>query len=206
MQRGKRVAERPANVAALAAIPPSEPARPTGWAKYPLLRWVASTWVVLHFTAIVVAAASAGPTYSGLVGGVWTVFRPYLQIFYLNHGYQFFAPEPAPSTLLDYEVEAADGTVVARGRVPNQSLWPRLLYQRYLLLTEHIAVAPPDLQRHWYISYARHLCRRYGAAKVRLTRLTHVPPNMEMVRNGTRLDDPETYEEASLGTFACGEF
>jgi hypothetical protein len=61
-------------------------------------------------------------------------------------------------------------------------------------------------QKHWYESYARHLCRRYGAAKVRLTRLTHYPPSIEMFKNGTRLDDPLNYEESSLGAFSCGDY
>jgi hypothetical protein len=211
MKRRRGAAEQPSKASAGPPAPPVQPAgpaaaTPTGLARYRFVRWVASLWALLHFTAIVAAAASSGPTYSGLVGGVWTCFRPYLQIFYLNHGYQFFAPEPAPSTLLDFEVEAADGTIVARGRVPDSSLRPRLLYQRYLLLTEHIAVAPPMLQKHWYISYARHLCRRYGAAKVRLTRLTHYAPTMEMFKNGTPLDDPVNYREESLGTFSCADY
>jgi hypothetical protein len=211
MKRGRGGAVQASKARAEPARLPGPSAKPagggpTGWAKNRFVRWIASLWVLFHFTAIVAAAGSSGPTCSGLVGGVWSCFRPYLQVFYLNHGYQFFAPEPAPSTLLDYEVEASDGAVVARGRVPDSSLRPRLLYQRYLLLTEHIAVAPPMLQQHWYISYARHLCRRYGAAKVRLTRLTHYPPTMEEFQNGTRLDDPMNYQEQSLGTFSCGEY
>jgi hypothetical protein len=157
-----------------------------------------------HFSAILAAAASVGPT-SELIVEIWRVFRPYLQFFFLNHGYNYYAPEPAPSTLLDYEVEGPDGSIVARGRLPNRGLWPRLLYHRYLLLTEHIAVAPPMWQHHWYNSYARHLCRKHGGAKVRLTRLTHSPPTMGMVRDGTRLDDPVTYMEMPLGEFRCGD-
>jgi hypothetical protein len=169
-----------------------------------LLRWVGTVFVVAHFSALLSAAGSVGPT-SELITEVWRVFRPYLQFFFLNHGYNYYAPEPAPSTLLDYEVEGTDGSIITRGRLPNHGIWPRLLYHRYLLLTEHIAVAPPMWQHHWYRSYARHLCRKYGGAKVRLTRLTHSPPTMGMVRDGTRLDDPVTYMEMPLGEFACGE-
>lgn len=169
------------------------------------VRWVATLAVLFHFSAVLAAAGSVGPT-SDLVYNIWSVFRPYLQFFHLNHGYNFFAPEPAPSTLLDYEVAAEDGTVIAHGRLPNHSLWPRLLYHRHLLLTEHIFVAPPPLQKHWYASYARHLCRKYGASKVTLTRLTHFPPTMGMVRDGTRLDDDVTYEKMPLGTFSCADY
>jgi len=167
------------------------------------VRWAANLWLVWHFAAVLAAAGSVGPT-SDLVVAAWKVFRPYLLVLYLNHGYNFFAPQPAPSTLLSFQAERADGTVV-RGRIPDRSLEPRLLYHRYLLLTEHIAVAPADMQEHWYRSYARHLCHKYRAAKVRLTRITHYPPTMEMVRNGARLDEPFSYEEMFVGEFSCTE-
>ena len=67
--------------------------------------------------------------------------HPYLQILYLNHGYQFFAPEPGESTLLAFEAERDDGTVV-RGRIPDRTTWPRLLYHRHFMLTEHMSDAP----------------------------------------------------------------
>ena len=168
-----------------------------------VLRWAANLWVILHFTAILSAAGSVGPT-SGLVIAVWSVFRPYLQALYLNQGYNFFAPEPVPSTLLTFEAQHDDGTV-ERGRIPDPSIHPRLLYHRYLLLTEHIGIAPPDLAENWYASYARHLCHKYRAAQVRLKRLTHFPQPMEFVRNGTRLDERSTYDERDLGVFSCGD-
>ncbi len=181
---------------------------PAEWRPPPadrFLRWVGTLFVLGHFTAILAAASSVGPA-SELVFQIWSVCRPYLQLFYLNHGYNFYAPEPVPSTLLDYVVEAADGTVVASGRIPDHSLWPRLLYQRQLLLTEHIPVAQPAWQKNWCARIARHLCRKYGAATVRLTRLTHSPPTMEMVRQGFGLDDPVTYVEEPAGEFSCGDF
>jgi hypothetical protein len=168
-----------------------------------LLRWGVNFWVVFHFAAVIAAAGSAGPT-SDLVLAGWRLFRPYLQLFYLNHGYNFFAPQPVPSILLDFEAVRDDGTVVG-GRIPNRTIQPRLLYHRYLLLTEHIGVAPSDLQSNWYKSYARHLCHKYGAKRVSLTRVTHFPPTMEMVRNGMRLDAPWSYEEMFAGDFECGE-
>jgi hypothetical protein len=169
-----------------------------------LLRWAVNFWVLFHFAAVIAAAGSVGPT-SDLVLAGWRLFRPYLQFFYLNHGYNFFAPQPVPSTLLNFEAVRDDGSVVT-GRIPDRQTQPRLLYHRYLLLTEHIGVAPPDLQPNWYKSYARHICRKYGATRVSLTRLTHFPPTMEMVRNGTRLDESWSYEEMFVGDFSCHEF
>jgi hypothetical protein len=134
----------------------------------------------------------------------WQLFRPYLQALYLNHGYNFFAPEPAPTTMLAYEVERDDGSII-RGRTLDRSVQPRLLYHRYLLLTEHLGLAPPDKLEHWYRSYARHLCRKYGGKRVGLTRITHYPPSMEMVRNGATLDEPFSYEEMFAGDYLCDE-
>jgi len=153
--------------------------------------------------AILAAAGSVGPT-SGLVIAVWSLFRPYLQALYLNQGYNFFAPEPVPSTLLTFEAEREDGTV-ERGRIPDRSIQPRLLYHRYLLLTEHLGIAPPDQEENWYTSYAAHLCHKYRAARVRLKRLTHFPTPMELVRNGLPLDNRSSYDERDLGVFSCGD-
>ncbi len=169
-----------------------------------LVRWGVNFWIVFHFAAVIAAAGSVGHTSELILAG-WRVFRPYLQLLYLNQGYNFFAPQPAPSTLLNFEALRDDGTVL-NGRIPDRTIQPRLLYHRYLLLTEHIGVAPTGLQSNWYKSYARHLCKKYGAKRVSLTRLTHYAPTMEMVRNGTRLDESWSYEHAFVGDFECSEF
>jgi hypothetical protein len=136
---------------------------------------------------------------------VWRVFRPYLLVLYLNHGYNFFAPEPTPSTLLKFEAKGPNGTVLKRGQIPDPSLQPRLFYHRHLLLTEHIAIAPPDVQAAWFNSYARHLCHKYRAASVHLTHIIHYPPFMESVRDGVGLGDSTSYSETDLGDFSCGD-
>jgi hypothetical protein len=161
-------------------------------------------WLVFHIAAVIIAPASVPPS-SDLVRSAWTLFQPYLQALYLNHGYHFFAPEPGESTLLAFEAELSDGTVVL-GRIPNFAIQPRLLYHRHFMLTEHMAMAPPALQELWYSSYARHLGHKYGAARVGLTRLTHRLPSPEMVRAGTGLDDPRSYVEQPLGVFRCDGF
>jgi hypothetical protein len=168
-----------------------------------MLRYCINVWVVLHFTAIIAAAGSIGPA-PGYVLKVWWVFHPYLEFLFLNHGFNFYAPEPSSSMIMEFEAVRADGSTVT-GQIPDRALRPRLLYQRHLLLTEHISLAPIDDRRPWYQSYARHLCRKYGAAKVHLTLVSHMPMPMEMVRNGGRLDDPITYTKLDLGEFSCDE-
>jgi hypothetical protein len=179
------------------ATPPRRPGRR-------LLLWAVNVWLILHLSAIIIAPASVSPS-SDLVRSVWTLFQPYLQVLYLNHGYHYFAPEPSQSTLLAFVAERGDGTVV-RGRIPSREIQPRLLYHRHFMLTEQMTTAPPDLQERWYGSYARHIGHKYDARRVSLTRVTHFLPTMEMVRDGIQLDDPRSYEEQPLGEFPCDKF
>jgi hypothetical protein len=167
------------------------------------LRWAVSSWLVFHLAAITIGAASVSPS-SDLVQSTWRVVRPYLQVLYLNHGYHFFAPEPSESTLIAFVAERNDGTVV-RGRIPDRSIEPRLLYHRYFMLTEQLS-DEPDLREQWCNSYAQHLGHKFGASRVSLTKQIHYLPTMEMVREGVRLDDPDSYEEQPLGVFRCGDY
>lgn len=179
--------------------PQPEPAAPSRRVRF--VRGAVSVWLVFHLAAIVVAPASVSPS-SDLIQTSWLLFRPYLQVFYLNHGYHFFAPEPAESTLLAFVAERPDGTSV-RGRIPNFGIKPRLLYHRHFMLTEHMAQAPPSLQAQWYNSYAQHIGKTYGATRVSLTRQAHFLPSPRMVRDGVRLTDPASYEEQPLGVYRC---
>jgi hypothetical protein len=203
MRRKRAIAAEPAKTEPAPTLAPERATarRPAG---NRFVRWAVNLWVLFHFAAVLAAAGSVGPT-SDLILAAWKPFRPYLQVLFLNHGYNFYAPQPAPSTLLDYEVERDDGTIV-RGRVLNRSVEPRLLYHRYLLLTEHLVFVSSDMQKHWYKSYARHLCRKYGGSRVGLTRLIHYPATMEMVRDGATLDEPFSYEKMVVGEFSCSEF
>ena len=90
-----------------------------------------------------------------------------------------------------------------KGNVPDPTLRPRLLYQRHLLLTEHIGIAPQAYTEKWYQSYAQHICKKYGAAKVHLIQVLHGAMPMEMFRAGTRLDAPFTFNRLDLGEFTC---
>jgi hypothetical protein len=173
--------------------------RRRGW---PL--WALNGWLVFHLSAIVIAPASVSPS-SDAIRLAWTLFRPYLQVFFLNHGYHFFAPEPGPSTLVAFVAERADGSIV-QGRIPDRATVPRLLYHRTFMLCEQMQTVRPGLQQPWCESYARHLGHKYGARQVSLSRVTHYLPTMEMVRGGVKLDDPAGYTEQPLGVFPCDGF
>ncbi len=161
-------------------------------------------WLIFHLMAITIAPASVSPS-SELFRDGWRFFRPYLQAMYLNHGYHFFAPEPAASTLLAYTIEKQDGSQI-QGRIPNRQISPRLLYHRHFMLTEFLSYVSPEIEKTWHRSYARHLTRRHDAQRVSLTRVTHFLPTMQMVREGVTLDVPESYTEQPLGAFECDEF
>ena len=124
------------------------------------LRLAVNLWLVFHLAAIIIAPAAVGPA-SDLVLAAWDQFQPYLEVLYLNHGYHFFAPEPEESTLLVFEAERADGTVV-RGRIPDRATQPRLLYHRYFMLTEHMKDASEELAPH----LVRILLRNTSAASM----------------------------------------
>lgn len=174
------------------------------WRRSRIVRWAVNAWLMLHLGALLIAPSAVGPS-SDLIHSAWDLFQPYIQVLYLNHGYHFFAPEPGESTLLAYEAERADGTVI-RGRLPDRSTSPRLLYHRYFMLTEHMRDAPEELAGLWYKSYAEQIGRETGASLVRLTQQTHLLPSMERIRAGGRLNDPEGYEDQPLGEFRCDGF
>ncbi len=184
-------------------VPPAvEDVPRAGWKRR--LRWAVNAWLVFHLGAIIIAPAAVGPS-SELVHSAWDIFQPYIQTLYLNHGYHFFAPEPEESTLLSYQAERPDGTVV-RGRLPDPATSPRLLYHRYFMLTEHMKDAPEELTELWHRSYAEQIGRETGASTVKLTRQTHLLSSMERIREGGKLDDPESFEDEPLGEFPCEGF
>lgn len=116
----------------------SAPDAPRPWEAIP--KWprrAITCWLVFHLIAIVSAPASVAPA-SELSRSIWGICRPYLQALYLNHGYHFFAPDPGESTLLTFQVERADGSVV-QDTIPRPEIWPRLMYHRHFMLTESLA-------------------------------------------------------------------
>jgi hypothetical protein len=163
------------------------------------LRWLISALLVFHLAAVIISPLSVPPS-SATWNNAWWVFRPYLEMMYLNHGYKYFAPEPGPSTLLAYTLEFDDGSTLEE-TIPHRGIRPRLLYHRHFMLTEFLNFAPED----WHRAYARHLCQRYGAESVTMSRMTRLLPTMEDVRNGSTLTDPSRYLETPLGSFRCDD-
>jgi hypothetical protein len=172
-------------------------------------RRVVTVLLLLHLMAVVIAPLAVAPT-SYLVGSLWTVFQPYLEAAYLNHGYHFFAPEPGPSHLIRFEVRRADGTTVT-GEFPNIAEHrPRLFYHRHFMLTEFVnalgsSEATEDIANRYVRSYAHHLMVELDADEVDLYLRQHLIPLPEDVAAGKPLDDASLYEEQALGTFKRNE-
>ena len=108
MKRVKRGSAEQTNRAA--TLPPQ-----TGGNR--LLRWAVNFWVVFHFAAVIAAAGSVGPT-SDLVLAGWRLFRPYLQLFYLESRLQLLCPSACPQ-------HPAQLRGRARRRVHGQRPYPR---------------------------------------------------------------------------------
>jgi hypothetical protein len=184
-------------------------------------RWrlVVSLGLVLHLTAVFLPpfAFQTSPV-RGLgsppVEAAMRALRPYIDAIYLHHGYAFFAPDPGPSHLLVAHLEFNDGRPPMQMTLPDaQRDWPRLLYHRHFMLSEHLHAAfapvdaPGEMRRARQMYEARraaiesYLQRRFAADRVRLTRVEHrllVP--YEFVQGRKRLADRDTYRELSEET------
>jgi hypothetical protein len=66
---------------------------------------------------------------------------------------------------------------------------------------------PQGLLREWYASYARCILERYDGQRVRLTRIVHFLPPIEMMQHSIAvgepltLSEPESFAEFPVGTF-----
>jgi hypothetical protein len=64
---------------------------------------------------------------------------PIYRLLFLGHGYRFFAPDPGPSHLVEYEITKQDGSKIV-GRFPDRNnsefSFPRLKYHRWFMLSE----------------------------------------------------------------------
>jgi len=131
------------------------------------------------------------------------VFRPYLDLLYLNHGYSFFAPEPGPSYVIEYEVRRKDGSV-ERGRLPDiEKHRPRLMYHRYFMLATQNFGLMMDAEARGKITadstntlaraIAREVTRRYEGEYGVLRLLTHRLLWPEEVLAGKSPSAPDTF-------------
>ena len=117
----------------------------------PLGKALVSGLLILHLMAVFTApfsfASRVGNASSPFADGLMSVFRPYIDAMFLNHGYFFFAPNPGETHLVRYRVQFADGREPVVGTFPDlKQHWPRLLYHRHFMMAEalHSSYAPPQ--------------------------------------------------------------
>ncbi len=110
----------------------------------PRTRLIVSLLIVFHLFAVFVAPMSNPPPSSQLFNRLSSLFSPYLQALFLNHGYRFFAPEPGPSHLVRYEIYSTETEQPGEfpeynGIFPDRRKhWPRLIYHRWFMLSETV--------------------------------------------------------------------
>lgn len=188
-----------------------------GW--HPAWRWFVSVLIVLHLAAVFSAPwdlstlAALPPGYQAGTDNlgrqaqlppanseVWQepvvprslrrFFRHYLNLMYLNHGYEFFAPDPGGSNLVRYVIRDSGGQEITKGQFPDLATeWPRLLYHRHLMLAAQTGDMGPESGRH----YAQHLLSVNGGQTIRLEWLMHTLLSPKQVLADTPLDAPQTF-------------
>lgn len=164
-----------------------------------------SVLLIFHLAAIVTSPSTIPPS-SQVQRDSYLLFGTYLETFYLNHGWHYFAPDPGPSTLLKYRGEDPDGNIV-EGTLPDKTLLkPRLRYHRYFMLTEalpRMADADPQLRAEYYQSLADGIGKLRDIDTIELWQVTHELPTRQAIRAGFAVNDPDFYETERLGRFTC---
>jgi hypothetical protein len=136
---------------------------------------------------------------------------------FLNHGYAFFAPEPGPTHLVEYNLTFPGDRPNERGRFPDPNQqWPRLLYHRHFMLSESLndygsfppepppADAPAEVHARYdgmkrdyatlRASMRRHLMTEHGAMDASMHRIAHRPLMLdEFIARNRSLRDQSSY-------------
>lgn len=195
------------------------------------LRLVISVLLILHLVVVIATPMGIVIPASQLAREIIRYAAPYLQLGNVSHGYAFFAPDPGPGHIIDYELFFQDGHT-ERGTIPDlEEYWPRLRYHRHFMLTEQLAslheeepLRPADsrydqawkqMHDRWMLqnrdferrasSYGHHLLNTTGASQVEMHLIRHHPANREDILRGGSLQDPELYETGRVITVTAGE-
>lgn len=185
------------------------------------VRLLVSLWLIYHLFAIITGPLNLPPSIHGQA--ILPAALPYHRVLYLGHAYKFFAPDPGPSHLIEYDIEQADGQHL-KGRFPDRrEQWPRLLYHRHFMLTEFVGNMEPEItaenmntvtwetaplsepQRVRVAAYADHLLHAHDGRRVTLTLVQHAMPTMDQItRDKVSLLDERSYRRRPLGTYERG--
>lgn len=158
-----------------------------------------SGWLCVHVFCVFIAPGAMPPA-SPLLQRAQRIALPYNQLFFLNHGYHYFAPDPGASTLIRWSVPR-EGEAALVGRFPNPEIQPRLLYHRYFMLAENLWAFDESFASRIERGYARHVATLHHADRVELQRISHEPSSIVRIQAGGLLDDPETFSIEPIGAY-----
>jgi len=200
------------------------PARGDAGRTWPAWAQGMTSLVLLYHMAAMLAAALAVPPCPALMLHAAAKFKSYYEITNQGYGYRYYSrldttvdphdPRPWGTPVITAELEFDQpGGKKAREvvRIPGRDRpWPRLRHQRQLDLAYHLAADP-----RWAASYARHLCKARGCARVTVYTRMHNIPDLARVREAAAggdapaidLEAESTYgPRVKLGEFQCGDF
>jgi len=108
---------------------------------FPALKPVVSCAILFYLAVLILGPLSNPVGSENLTRPIAKKVSPIHRALFLGHGYRFFAPDPGPSHLVEFEITKADGSIV-NGRFPNRddaaNSFPRLHYHRWFMLSETI--------------------------------------------------------------------
>jgi hypothetical protein len=108
-----------------------------------LARIVISVLLIVHLTIVVCAPLVMVTPRSSLAAWIVGWGSWYLEAGNVSHGYAFFAPEPGPSHVIEYDLLFADGRK-EHGKFPDlDKHQPRQRYHRHFMLTEQLSSLAP---------------------------------------------------------------
>lgn len=108
-----------------------------------LARIVISLLLIGHLTIVVCAPLVMVTPRSPLAARIIEWGRWYLEAGNVSHGYAFFAPDPGPSHVIEYDLLFADGHK-EHGKFPDlEKHQPRQRYHRHFMLTEQLSSLAP---------------------------------------------------------------
>jgi hypothetical protein len=124
--------------------------------------------------------------------------RHYANLLFINHGYDFFSPDPGVSHLIKYEVFNDAGERLASGQFPHRGeQWPRLFYHRHMMLVEQLSEPGGDdtQMRDSMYRIADRLMVAHDGTQARLQLIRHHLLTPQQVLAGQRIDSEGTYEQ-----------
>jgi hypothetical protein len=169
------------------------------------VRIIVSVFLVWHVSAVFLAPLSIPPS-SGLVRSIaqGPPMQWYLNLLYLNHGYNFFAPDPGDGHIVRYQVYDQNRQPIkdGQGEFPNRNTqWPRLFYHRYFMLAEQVGwglgdgLDPNKGPRRYLEAFGRHLLQKYDGQMVTVQWIAHRPADPLPGPVPVKLDKPESYTQ-----------